>query len=332
MRRRMSLAAVWAALVAVLAVSCGGSAPSSSSSGGLTQITIGALTPPSLGAFLPPIIKDRHLDTQNGLDLRFTYSANDAYNLSYTSGQLQVGGSASLIQEALRWQQGVQSVYLFNVVDFWTGFLTKDPSIKSITDLAGKTVGMTTGSTNYALSVWYLQQAGLDISKVKVVNLTSAAMGPALEAGQVQAIDIPEPGYDTALGLDPNLHAIPLDITGIWKRKFNTTYIPFLGVAALPDWVSSHKKEIQELYRTYKEAADFVSRNPSQAATIIARTIPGGRADVIQRLLADKQRMPLDVVPAQQIKPGLKGMLEAGLATGYIRSRPGNSFLYSGLS
>ena len=332
MKERRWLLPVWATVVAVTLAACGGSTPTSSSSGGLTSITIGGLTPPSLGAFLPPVIKDQHFDSQNGLDLQFTYSANDAYNLSYTSGQLQVGASATLIQEALRWQQGVQSVYLFNTMDFWTGFLTKDAGIKSVTDLAGKTLGMTTGSTNYALSIWYLQQAGLDMSKVKVVNLTSAAMGPALEAGQVQAIDIPEPGFDTALGLDPNLHQIPLDISGIWKQKFNTTYIPFLGVAALPDWVSSHKKEIQELYKAYKEAADFVAKNPSQAAAIIAKTIPGGKADVIEKILADKQRMPIDVIPGQQIKPGLEGMMQAGLATGYIKQRPGASFLYTGLS
>lgn len=328
---RPKLAPTLAAVAAMLVVACGGAPPPPASSGGVTQITIGALTPPSLGSFLPPVIKDQHFDTQNGLDLQFNYSANDAYNLAYTSGQLQVGGSASLIQEALRWQQGVQSVYLFNVVDFWTGFLTKDPNLKSISDLSGKTVGMTTGSTNYALSVWYMKQVGLDISKVKVVNLTSSALGPALEAGQVQAVDIPEPGYDTALGVDPNLHAIPLDISGIWKQKFGTSYIPFLGVAGLPDWVSSHKKEIQALYKTYEAAADFVAKTPSQAAAIIARTIPAGQANVIEKLLADKQRMPLDVVPAQQIKPGLNGMLAAGLDIGYIKQKPGNSFLYNGL-
>jgi ABC-type nitrate/sulfonate/bicarbonate transport system substrate-binding protein len=328
-RRFGGLAAL--ALVAILAAACGGSSQPSGPAG-TVSITIGALSPPSLGSFLPPIIKDQKFDTQNGLDLQFNYSANDAYNLSYTSGQLQVGGSASLVQEALRWQNGVQSVYLFNVVDFWTGFLTKDASLKSITDLAGKTVGMTTGSSNYALTIWYMQQVGLDITKVKVVNLTSSALGPALEAGQVQAIGIPEPGFDTALGINPNLKVIPLDIVGIWKQKFGTTFIPFLGVAGLPDWVSSHQKEIQGLYKAYKMAADFAAAHPDQAGQIIAKTIPGGQAAVITKLISDKEKMPLNVVPAQKIKPGLDGVVQAGLSTGYIKQKPGNSFLYTGLS
>lgn len=319
------------ALVLALA-GCGGGTSAPAAPKGTVSITIGANAPPSLGSFLPPIIKDQKFDNKHGLDLHFTYSANDAYNLSYTSGQLQVGASASLIQEALRWQNGIQSVYLFNTVDFWTGFLTKDPSIKTLADLQGKSVGTSLGTSNYALTVWFLQQAGVDVNKFKFVNLTNAAMGPALEAGQVAAIDEPEPGYDTVLGVDPNLHPIALNIVGIWKQKFNTTYIPFLGVAALPDWAASHKTEIQELYDTYKEAAAWAQAHIDQAAALIAKTIPGGQASVIQALFSNKTRMPLDVVPATDIKTGLSGVIDAGLATGYIKQKPGSSFLYAGLN
>lgn len=327
MGTRRAGAALSAVIVFVLVLAaCGGSGDQTRN--GVTSITVGALTAPSLGSFLPPIIKAQKLDAQNGLDLKFTYSPNDAYNLSYTSGQFPVGASASLVQEALRWQQGVQSVYLFNVFDFWTGFLTKDPNVKSLSDLRGKSVGMTLGSSNYALSEWFLKQAGVDVGQFKVVNLTSSALGPALEAGQVAAINTPEPGYDTALGVDPGLHAVPLDLQGIWKKKFSTAFIPFLGVAALPDWVSSHKAQIAPLYKTYQQAANWAITHPDQASQIIAKTIPGGQTAIIQSLFStNKARLALDVRPATQIKRGLSGVIDAGLATGYLKQRPGSSFL-----
>jgi NitT/TauT family transport system substrate-binding protein len=69
------------------------------------SVTIVIFGAPSLGAFLPRVIKQRHLDHANGLDIDFQERTPDAYATQFNSGEFQVGGSAALltVTVACRW-------------------------------------------------------------------------------------------------------------------------------------------------------------------------------------------------------------------------------------
>src|SRR5699024_10085788 len=106
-----------------------------SSSGGeaeaddATEIEIVAFSPPSLGAFLPAVIAEKRFDLDNDLDITFVERPPDAYNTEFSTGQYQVGGSGSLMSEAVRLSEGVDVVYLFNVHDYWGGLVSTTPEV-----------------------------------------------------------------------------------------------------------------------------------------------------------------------------------------------------------
>jgi NitT/TauT family transport system substrate-binding protein len=63
-----------------------------------------------------------------------------------------------------------------------------DSPIKTPKDLEGKTLGMNTGGTHFQQWPAYALGCGIDVSKVRVVNVDPAGTPPALIAGRVDAV------------------------------------------------------------------------------------------------------------------------------------------------
>jgi NitT/TauT family transport system substrate-binding protein len=63
-----------------------------------------------------------------------------------------------------------------------------DSSIKTPKDLEGKTVAITAGSAVFLQWPAFVKGAGIDATKVQVVNIDPAGLGPALISGKVDAI------------------------------------------------------------------------------------------------------------------------------------------------
>lgn len=321
------------ALVAALGLTaCGGGAGAGTSSGGgkVTTVSVLAFKQPSLGAFLPAVIKDQKLDAKNGLDLQFTYATPDNYNTEFSAGHYEVGGSAALLSEALRTERGAKVSYLFNLFDFYGTVVTQASDIHKLSDLAGHTLAAATGTTNYAMFQWFAQKEGLDLSKVQTQNQTTAGLSTMALTGRTDATQLWEPAYSTLLAQKPGIRTIDLDY-GAWKSAFGTSDIPYLGVAAQGDWAQKNPQTVQAMYKTYKAAADWVTKNPEQAGAVIAKTIPGGSAKVIQMLIEKNQRLRLTVAPASEVADGIKAVFKAGQETGYLKQQPPQSIIYSGL-
>lgn len=308
----------------------GANAGSSAGNGKTTTVGVLAFKQPSLGAFLPAVIKDQKLDTQNGLNLQFTYATPDNYNTEFSAGHYQVGGSAALLSEALRTQRGAKVTYLFNLFDYYGTVVTQNSDVHKLPDLDGHTLAAATGTTNYAMFQWFAQKEGLDLSKVQTQNQTTAGLSTMALTGRTDATQLWEPAYSTLLAQKPSIRTIDLDY-GAWKSAFGTSNIPYLGVAAQADWAQKNPKTVQAMYTTYKEAADWVTKNPQQAGAVIAKTIPGGNAKVIQTLIQKNERLRMAVAPASKVTDGIKAVFKAGQETGYLKQEPPQSLIYSGL-
>ncbi len=72
--------------------------------------------------------------------------------------------------------------------------VSKDSDLESPADLAGKTIGVTLGSTGHNLADKLLTKAGLDInSDVELVNIATGDAASVLSTGEVDAVCIWEP-------------------------------------------------------------------------------------------------------------------------------------------
>lgn len=296
-------------------------------------LDIVAFSPPSLGAFLPAVIADQRFDLDNGLDITFEQRPPDAYNTEFGTGQFQVGGSGSLMSEAVRLTEGVEVVYLFNVHDYWGGLVSTDPELTDITDLDGQSLSGVTGSTNYAMFLWFAQAAGVDIDNVDVENHPPPALGTQAQTARTDFVQIFEPGYTLLMAQEiDHVTDVPLPFE-LWEEEFGSDDIPFLGIAVHQEWLDENEDLVEPLHATYVQAADWSLANPDEAAQVIAESIEGGgdtEAEALSGLLADNDRLGLNVRWSSEIAEGIENVFEAGVDIDYFETPPDADLIYEG--
>ncbi|WP_180994209.1 ABC transporter substrate-binding protein [Bacillus sp. Marseille-P3661] len=305
------------------------SEPSESGSEGVQEIEMVTFSPPSLGAFLTPIIEEKQFDIENGIDVKFVERPPSAYNSEFASGQYKVGGSAALLSEALRMDRGVKVTYLFNLFDFWGTVITADESITTLKDLEGKDMAAAKSTTNFAMFQYFAQKSDADVSTMNVLNAETSALVTYAEADRADAVQLWEPAYSILMDKSPEkYHQVDFGLEK-WEEYTGATSIPYLGIAAHQDWAEENKELIPKLYQSFSDAASWVQANSKEASEIIAATIPGGEAEIIQKLIENNDLLGLNVQPAIDLKDDIKAVFKAGLEINYLEKMPDDSVIYS---
>ena len=240
------------------------------------KVTIVIFGFPSLGAFMPPVIKAKKLDAAHGLDIDFVERPPDAYTTQFNSGEFKVGGSAAVLTVGLADARGVKVKYLFNLFDFWGTVVTSRPEVKTVKDLEGKQLAAAASTTNFVMFEFFAKKLGMDPSKVQVVNTAPPGLVGYALADRADAIQLWEPAYTLLKSKKPDIRAIDTNITTTWKRFAGGERIPYLGVAAHSDWIEQNQALIPKLYATYKEAGEFIAKNPEEAVSTDRAEIDAG--------------------------------------------------------
>ncbi len=294
----------------------------------LEKLSILVFSPPSLGAFMPPVIKAKKLDQANGLDISFQERTPDAYTAQFNSGEFKVGGSASLLTVALADSRGVKVKYLFNLFDFWGAVVTSRPEIKTLKDLEGKQLAAARATTNYVMFEFFAKKLGVDVSKIQVVNTaTPGLVGYAL-ANRADAVQLWEPAYTLLLAKKPDMRTLDSNIQATWKTFAGGSRIPYLGVAAHSDWADQNPALVAKLYATYKAAAEWIAKNPDEAAPLVA---PGASAEDVKSMAAlirSNERLAMSLAAGNDIRKEIEAVYKAGIDVGYFPAMPSSATVY----
>ncbi|HWW48504.1 MAG TPA: ABC transporter substrate-binding protein [Xanthobacteraceae bacterium] len=291
-------------------------------------LSIVVFGPPSLGAFLPPVIKAHKLDEKNGLNIKFEERTPDAYTAQFNSGEFKLGGSAALLTVGLADTRGVKVTYLFNLFDFWGAVVTARPNISTLKDLEGKDIAAAKGTTNWVMFDWFARQQGADPSKFQVVNTATPGLVGYAMADRATAVQLWEPAYTTLVSRKPDIKTLDLSIADSWKKFTGSTNIPYLGVAAHVDWAEKNKNLIPKLYAAYKEAADWVAKNPDEAAKLIATKGNEEQQQAIAALIRANDRLGMNVKWASEVRKEIESVYAAGKATQFLAADPSPSTIY----
>ena len=293
------------------------------------KVTIVVFGFPSLGAFMPPVIKAKHLDTAHGLDIEFVERPPDAYTTQFNSGEFKVGGSAAVLTVGLADARGVKVKYLFNLFDYWGTVVTSRPEIKSVKDLEGKQLAAAASTTNFVMFEFFAKQLGVDKSKIQVVNTAPPGLVGYALADRADAIQLWEPAYTLLKAKKPEIRALDTDVSKTWAKFAGGERIPYLGIAAHDDWIEANEALIPKLYATYKEAGDFIAKNPEEAAALIApKSTPEDRAALVSLIKAN-DRLGMSVVPAGEVAKQIEAVYKAGIDVGYFKAMPSNDTIYT---
>jgi NitT/TauT family transport system substrate-binding protein len=328
-KRSTLLSFIVVLIFSMLLAACSDQSNGSGGKDEIREVEMVTFKPPSLGAFLTPIIEEKEFDIKNGIDVKFVERPPSAYNSEFASGQFKVGGSAALLSEGLRMDRGVDVTYLFNIFDYWGTVISADENIKTVKDLEGKDIAAAKSTTNFAMFQYFAQKSGADVSKMNVLNAATAALITYAEANRADAVQLWEPAFSTLMNNSPGkFHQVDFGLDK-WEEYTGTSNKPYLGIAAHQDWAEENKDIIPNLYQTYLDAAKWVQENPEEASKLIAKTIPGGKAEVLQNLIENNELLGLNVKPAIDIEDDIKAVFEAGLESGYLENMPDDSVIYS---
>ena len=291
-------------------------------------ITIVVFSPPSLGSVLSSVMKQQKFDLANGIDVTFVERSPDAYAVEFNSGEFQVGGSASVLIQALASTRGVKTSYLFNLFDYWGAVVTNRSDIRTLSDLQGKEMAAAKGTTNYTMFTWFVHQQGVNPDSFKVLNTATAGLLGYALADRADAVELWEPAYSMLLTRKPGIHTIDLNIRKVWRAFAGGDRIPNLGVAAHQEWIAQHRELIAPLYRAYKESADWVIAHPDAAAPLVAPVKTAADRSALAQMIRDNSRLAMDVAPATDMKSEIEATYRMGEAIGLLKTMPDQSAIY----
>ena len=294
----------------------------------LEKLTIVIFTPPSLGALLPPVIKAQKLDEKNGLDITFQERPPDAYATQFNSGEFKIGGSASLTTLGLADVRGVKVTYLFNIFDFWGTIVTSRDGVKSLKDLEGKELAGARSTTNYQMYEFFAKKQGVDVSKIKVVNTAPPGLISYAIADRADAVQIWEPAYTLMLAKKSSIRTVDLQIKKTWK-EFGGDTIPYLGVGAHADWADANPAAVQKLYSTYKAAAEWVQKNPDEAAPLLTKGASPDELKAVAAMIRSNERLGMSFKAAADVKKDIEAVYKAGMEINYLPKMPSAASIYS---
>ena len=300
---------------------------SGASAQALEKLTIVIFAPPSLGALLPPVIKAQKFDEKNGLDIKFEERTPDAYATQFNSGEFKIGGSASLTTLGLADVRGVKVKYLFNLFDFWGAIVTSRDNVKTLKDIEGKELAGARSTTNYQMAEFFLKKQGVDLGKLKVVNTAPPGLVSYAVADRADAVQIWEPAYTLMLAKKPSIRTLDLGIAKTWK-DFGGNTLPYLGVGAHADWADANPGAVQKLYTTYKDAVEWVQKNPEEAAPMLAKGAPPEELKAVAAMIKSNERLAMKLTNAADVRKDIEAVYKAGMEINYLPSMPSAASVY----
>ncbi|CCQ97045.1 Nitrate/sulfonate/bicarbonate ABC transporter substrate-binding protein [[Clostridium] ultunense Esp] len=146
----------------------------------------------------------------------------------------------------------------------------KNLNLKSAKDLEGKTIGVPSGADVVIAINNMGKELGVDVSKIKYVNLSPSDAVTALEKGDIDAMAAWEPFITKAIqgggkflfsGTKANLPEKQGDVN--WMSVHTT-------IQVTDDFLKKNPNTIKAVLRALKKATDYINENREEAIKILA--------------------------------------------------------------
>lgn len=203
---------------------------------------------------------------------------------------------------------GVPIVMAAIVGDGMVSFLTSDPSVKSLADLAGKDVYVAgQGATPDYLLQRLLVKAGMDPAKDLRLSysLPYPEMAAALAGGKIQYAVLPEPFATVALAANPSLRT-PLDLGALWKGATGQASYPMTALVVSAKLAAARPDAVRAILKAVSDSIAWVKANPAEAGALVEKNDLGLKAPVAAKAIP---RSAYVYVPAPASRPAVEALL-----------------------
>jgi NitT/TauT family transport system substrate-binding protein len=216
------------------------------------------------------LAKDLGYFKEQGLTVELpTIEEASMYMAAQASGKLS--GSASTLDEILKYrpQFCFKAVAALDESHGGDGIVVgKD--VNSLSDLKGKPIAVNEGSVSQFWLSYLLKQAGMQMSDLKVQNMTADDAATAFIAGRVPA----------AVTWEPHLSMVRNKQQGKVLVDSSTTPGVIVDVVALScDVIDKQPEDIKALVGGLYKAVKYTQDHPNEAYAIMAKGVGGYLAD-----------------------------------------------------
>ncbi len=143
-----------------------------------------------------------------------------------------------------------------------------DSGITTPKDLEGKSIAITAGSAQFQQWPAFAKGAGIDASKVRVVNIDPAGVGPALINNQVPAIAGFAQGYVPAIELRGNKA-----VRVFWYADYGVTVVSN-GIIVHNDFLKSDPETVRAFIAPTVKGFLYARSNPDEAIELVRKLSP----------------------------------------------------------
>ncbi len=293
----------------------------------LIKAKIARLAFASIVTMVIDVIKDQGIDRKNGIELDATSFGQIApFYAALATGEVDMSVAGPHVLQKMR-NEGVpiKAVLTFARLSALT-VITRDPAVKSITDLKGKTIAADMGSAEYQIMAIYGRTQGVVFGK----DVTVVQAGPPLVRSQLQAKRVDagmtwEPSATLTLRDDPDYRVI-LRGDSAWKGIAKASGWQ-LVMAMREDFLKKHPEAVPKLTKMFQDAARFIRTNPDDADRVVSGTVklpPGVFKEAVT-----SGRLVYEVLPAWEgERAAIWDMFKVAVDSGYLPKLPDEGAIY----
>jgi ABC-type nitrate/sulfonate/bicarbonate transport system substrate-binding protein len=240
----------------------------------LPVLTVTVFAAPSQVVWFPTLIQKTGLDVKHGFKLEVKQKPSQVAYADFVSGADPVCYCISTAAGGRFVQQGADVSLLWNIFNYDHFIVTANPAVRKLKDLEGKTLVADTVTGSWALASWFLQQQGVDLSKIALQssNVHGAGSFAELLAGRADGVAATPIDASVALaGSEESLRTLSVYDPTIWRRHADSPTLPSIAAGAWRDWAAkpANLDLLRRLYAANLDAADLVKRDPETSAELI---------------------------------------------------------------
>lgn len=231
-------------------------------------------------------------------------------NEGLLAGALDVGstaGSAALLARANG--SPIKTIDIYSQPNWAALAVPADSDIASVTDLRGHSVAVTVGTDPYFFLLQTLEEFGVGVEEIEIVNLQHADGKAALENGSVDAWS----------GLDPLL-STSVELAGTKIIYDNIDFNTYGFLNATEAFLEKSPDLAQLVVNAYEKARQWAIENPEETAQILA-DVAGIELPIAQAVLIDRTNLELSGVPGQKQYDVLKIVGPVLVTVGSVQSQ-----------
>jgi ABC-type nitrate/sulfonate/bicarbonate transport system substrate-binding protein len=313
---RRGAALVCGIIALVLAAAAGGEPAE------LAKVNFARLSFPSHVGMATDILKEQGFDRKHGLDIELkNFGAVGAFYAAQATGEADAGIGGPLVYQKMR-LEGAPIKVIGTLVDMTSMVvIAKDPAIRSLTDLKGKTLAAAVAASEYQVLTVVAKSKGIAMGKdVTVVPADPPLARTQLAAGRVDAAMTWEPAATLTMRDNPAYRIIFNAKVGWREITGKDGWLLVLG--ANEGFIRRSPELIPRLVAAFRDVAQFMKTNSDDADRIISKSInlpPGAFKEMVTTPRVVFEVRPTTEAPARE---SIWEVIKVAVGEGFYKDPP----------